>query len=433
MPELIAKKRDGGHLNDSEIQWIIRGYTDGLIPEYQMSALAMAIVWRGMSDEETASLTFAMRDSGTTMNLSAVSRPCIDKHSTGGVGDKVSICLAPMVAACGVAVPMISGRGLGHTGGTLDKLESIPGFGVDMNPSRFVRQLQSLGCALIGQTKDMAPADKRFYALRDVTATVESIPLITASILSKKLASGISGLVLDVKTGQGAFMKTPEEARLLARSLVRIGRLAKKRVSAFLTNMDAPLGRAVGNALETKEAFEVLNGGGPEDLLECTLVLGAEMLRLSGIVKGQAAGQRLLEQTIKDGTALRLMKRIIRAQHGDARVIEEPDRLPRAPYTCTIKAKATGFVHSIDAYGIGRVSVALGAGREQVDEAIDPGVGMILHMKPGDKVVVGQPLVTVHTRTPTLPATLRQRIIEAIHVGSRFVSPAPLILESMRG
>ncbi len=433
MPELIAIKRDGQFLSEPQIKFIIESYTKGIVPDYQMSALAMAIVLRGMTDAETTSLTLAMRDSGKIMDLSSVSAPCVDKHSTGGVGDKVSICLAPMVAACGVAVPMISGRGLGHTGGTVDKLQSIPGFQTELSPSQVLRQLKAFNCALISQTKDIAPADKRLYALRDVTATVESIPLITASILSKKLASGIDGLVLDVKTGRGAFMKTRKEARLLAQSLVRVGRLAQKRVSAFLTDMDTPMGLAIGNALETKEAFEVLHGGGPDDLRECTMVLGAEMLRIAGIANGQAACRKLLNNTLRDGTAIRVMQRVIKAQHGDPRVVEEPDRLPSAPYQVPLLASRSGIVTAIDALEIGRSAVILGAGRQQVKDHIDPAAGMVLHVKLGDRIKARQPLLTVHSSQPEIAPALRQRLLAAVQLGSRPIKSPPLVLEAIPG
>ncbi|MGE3635822.1 MAG: thymidine phosphorylase, partial [Sandaracinaceae bacterium] len=283
IPELIAQKRDGKALADDEIRHLIATFTNGDLADYQMTALAMAICIRGMTPAETAALTLAMRDSGRVVELGGEPGRCVDKHSTGGVGDKVSICLAPIVAACGVKVPMVSGRGLGHTGGTLDKLEAIPGFSVSMSVDAFVEQVNRIGCALIGQTADIAPADKRLYALRDVTGTVESVPLITASILSKKLAEGIDGLVLDVKVGDGAFMKSLDDARALAESLVRVGKLAKKKVTAILTPMDSPIGRTIGNALETREALEVLRGHGPSDLAQLTFVLGAEMIRLAGL------------------------------------------------------------------------------------------------------------------------------------------------------
>jgi len=309
VPELIALKRDGAALSEAQIRRLIEGFTAGEVADYQMSALAMAIFLRGMTPKETAALTLAMCDSGDVVPLGEARGRYVDKHSTGGVGDKVSICLAPIVAACGVRVPMVSGRGLGHTGGTLDKLESIEGFSVDMSVPEFVKQVDRLGCALIGQTAQIAPADKRLYALRDVTGTVESIPLITASILSKKLAEGIDGLVLDVKVGRGAFMKSLEDARALARSLVRVGRLAKKKVTAILTPMESPLGRTVGNALETREALEILTGGGPPDLRELTFVLGAEMLRLAGASKSEGQSRAMMMSAIEDGEAARAPRR----------------------------------------------------------------------------------------------------------------------------
>ena len=316
VPELIVRKRDGGALTRDELDALIAGYTEGRVPDYQMSALAMAVFFQGMSTAETVALTEAMRDSGQCVDFSDVSGPKVDKHSTGGVGDKVSICLAPLVAACGVRVPMVSGRGLGHTGGTLDKLEAIPGFRVDLSLRRFRRLVQQHGFALIGQTKEISPADRKLYALRDVTGTVESIPLITASILSKKLAEGIDSLVLDCKVGKGAFMKTLDAAESLARSIVQVGKRAGTPVTAVLTSMDEPLGLAVGNALETREAFEVLHGGGPPDLVEVTLALGREMLRLGGVAKGREAEARL-NTAIKSRTALKAMMRLTKAQGGD--------------------------------------------------------------------------------------------------------------------
>ncbi|HJK98423.1 MAG TPA: thymidine phosphorylase, partial [Polyangiaceae bacterium LLY-WYZ-14_1] len=316
VPELIARKRDGGALGDDEIAALIDGFTGGRVADYQMSAWAMAVLFQGMTPKETAALTQAMRDSGRRARLPKKGRRAVDKHSTGGVGDKVSLCLAPLVAAAGVLVPMISGRGLGHTGGTLDKLEAVPGFRVDLSLDAFQRQVGKLGCALIGQTDDLAPADRRLYALRDVTGTVESVPLITASILSKKLAEDLDGLVLDVKVGRGAFMATEAAADELARSLRRVGREAGLRVTTVTSSMDAPLGRAVGNALETREAFEVLQGGGPDDLRELTLVLAAEMLRLAGVDGSPAAARRRLEGLLRDGVAARKMREVVAAQGG---------------------------------------------------------------------------------------------------------------------
>lgn len=432
VPELILRKRDGLELRDAEIVHLVEGFVKGEVTDYQMSALAMAIFFRGMSDRETKALTLAMRDSGKVVDLAKIPGKKVDKHSTGGVGDKVSLCLAPMVAAAGVPVPMISGRGLGHTGGTLDKLEAIPGFSVDLDTKAFVRQLGRLGCALIGQTDDLAPADKKLYALRDVTGTVESIPLITASILSKKLAEGIDALVLDVKVGRGAFMKSVEEARALARSLVRVGRQAGKAVTAFLTDMESPLGRAVGNALETAEAFEVLRGEGPDDLVECTMVLGAEMLRLGGVATSTAEARKKLEGTIRSGAAIAKMEAIVAAQGGDPRVVREPDRLPRAEVILPVVSEKRGYLTRVDALELGRAAIVLGAGRTRVDQTVDPAVGIVLAKKPGDPVAKGETLALVHARKPSIARASVQRIAPLFAVGRSEPAPRPLVLETIR-
>lgn len=432
IPELIVHKRGGGALSPSDIQRVIDGFTSGDVADYQMSALLMATFFQGMTPEETAALTLAMRDSGTVVDLSSVRGVKVDKHSTGGVGDKVSLCLAPLVAACGVRVPMVSGRGLGHTGGTLDKLEAIPGFNVSMPVPQFVKQVRDVGCALIGQTADIAPADKRIYALRDVTGTVESIPLITASILSKKLAEGIDALVLDVKVGRGAFMKTKADARALAQSIVRVGSLAKKRVTAILTSMEAPLGYAVGNSLETAEAIEVLLGRGPEDLIECTLVLGAEMLRLANVAKTESAARKMLNDAIRSRKGARVFENIIRAQKGDPRVVEEPDRLPRAPRVVGVKSMGRGYVTAIDALEIGLSAVAMGAGRTRADQAVDPAVGIVLHKKLGDAVQKGDVLAEVHVRDRAAADRICERIRAAYELGSHKKKTLPLVLDTIR-
>jgi pyrimidine-nucleoside phosphorylase len=432
VPELIARKRDGGALSAAEIQHLVRGFVAGDVADYQMSALAMAVFFRGMTPEETVALTLAMRDSGTVVDLSSIPGVKVDKHSTGGVGDKISICLAPLVAACGVPVPMVSGRGLGHTGGTLDKLEAIPGFSVAMPVERFVSQVRELRCALVGQTADIAPADKRLYALRDVTATVESVPLITASILSKKLAEGIDGLVLDVKVGRGAFMKSLREARVLARSLVRVGKLAGKKVTAILTRMDAPLGLTIGNALETREAIEVLHGAGPADVVECTLVLGAEMLRLGRVARTEAEARRKLETAIRDGSGARTLAAIVRAQGGDARVVDEPDRLPSAPLRIPVRAPRGGKVAAVDSLELGLAAVALGAGRTRADQRVDPAVGFVLTKKPGDSVQKGDVLLEVHARDATAAAPVVERAAAAFDLRATAPRPGKLVLDVIR-
>lgn len=432
IPRLIAKKRDGKALDDEEIRQLIDGFVRGEVADYQMTAWAMAVLLRGMDARETATLTLAMRDSGEQLRFPRRMHPVVDKHSTGGVGDKVSICLAPMVAACGVRVPMISGRGLGHTGGTLDKLEAIPGFRTDLTIDQMTEQVGEIGCALGGQTGELAPADKRLYALRDVTATVESIPLITASILSKKLAEGIDALVLDVKVGSGAFMKTEEDARALARSLVRVGKRAGTRVTALLTDMEAPLGRAVGNALETAEALQVLHGSGPEDLIEVTHALGAEMLRVAAVSKGAAAGRRALREAVKEGRAAELMRRVIRAQGGDPRVVDEPDRLPAAPVTRAVQSGATGHVLAVDALEVGLASVDLGAGRARADQKVDPAVGVVLERKPGDAVRRGDTLAHVHAADARAASTAAKRVESAYRVGRRRPATRDVVIGRVR-
>ena len=419
VPELIARKRDGETLSASEIRDLISGFMDGSVADYQMSAMAMAVYFRGMSFEETVALTLAMRDSGVVVDLGRLDAPKVDKHSTGGVGDKVSICLAPIVAACGVVVPMMSGRGLGHTGGTLDKLEAIPGFRVDLSVAQFRRQLQRIGCALIGQTADLAPADKRLYALRDVTGTVESIPLITASILSKKLAEGVDALVLDVKVGRGAFMKTEDDARELARSLVRVGKLTGKRVSALLTDMRSPIGYTIGNALETVEALEVLHGGGPEDLREITDALGVEMLRAGARIKSRAEAERRVARVVRDGSALRKMREIVEAQGGDARVVDEPDRLKSARHRVTVVASGDGFVTGIDPLELGYASMSLGAGRMRAEDSVDPGAGIRLHVRVGDRVHSGAALATLYSSKRSLLEAGASRTAASFRLGSR--------------
>jgi pyrimidine-nucleoside phosphorylase len=430
--ELIAKKRDGGELTAAEIQGLIAAHADGRLADYQMSALCMAIYFVGMTPAETVALTEAMLHSGEVIDLGHVPRAKVDKHSTGGVGDKVSLCLAPLVAACGVAVPMISGRGLGHTGGTLDKLEAIPGFRVDLDVERFRAIVESVGACLIGQTGRLAPADKRIYALRDVTATVESIPLIVASILSKKLAEGIDGLVLDVKVGRGAFMKTPARARELGEALVRVGTAAGKRVSALLTAMDQPLGLTIGNAIETREALEVLRGGGPADVIECTLALGAEMLRLGGVARSDDEARAALGNAIASGAGARVMERLIEAQGGDPRVVEDPARLPRTADRVAIAAPRTGLVTAIDALALGLSAVSMGAGRTRTEDAVDPAVGIELARKIGDAVDAGAPLAWLHVHRPADADAVRARVLGAFTLADAAPPATPLVLEAIR-
>jgi pyrimidine-nucleoside phosphorylase len=396
--DIIVNKRDGRALSRDEIAFFVDGVTGGALPEYQASALLMAILLRGMTAQETAWLTDAMVASGVRVDLRDIPGVKVDKHSTGGVGDKTSLVLAPLVAACGVPVPMMSGRGLGHTGGTLDKLEAIPGFRVDLSLAEMKAALARTGCVMIGQTARIAPADKKLYALRDVTGTVESIPLISASIMSKKIAEGIDALVLDVKTGGGAFMKTEADSRRLAESLVSIGNASGVKTEAVITAMDAPLGCAVGNALEVAECLDVLRGGGPADLVEVSLELAARMLVLGGVAPDRAAADRQLRAAIASGAGLDRFRRMIEAQGGDPRVVDDAERLPHASDRHVVTAKRSGFVAAVDAYGVGRASVSLGAGRDRIEDAIDPAVGIRVLAKPGDAVRAGDPLFEVHYR-----------------------------------
>ncbi len=428
--EVIHAKRDGKSIPAEEIAALVDGFTRGDVPDYQMAAFCMAVFFRGMDGAEVRALTEAMLRSGDVLDLSDVPGAKVDKHSTGGVGDKVSLALAPLAAACGVKVPMISGRGLGHTGGTLDKLEAIPGFRVDLPVDRFRTLVRDVGACLIGQTERLAPADRRLYALRDVTATVESIPLIAASIMSKKLAEGIDALVLDVKVGSGAFMKRIEDARILAGALAGIGREMGKRVTALLTAMDQPLGRAVGNALEVAEVVDLLRGGGPDDLREVTLDLTAEMLLLAGAAPDVARAREQVAVAISDGSGLAKLEEIAIAQGGDGAVIRDPGLLPRAPRAWDVPAPAAGFVSAIDAEAIGLAAVALGAGRARVEDRVDPAVGIVVRAKLGDRVRRGDPLCTVHAGPTSEPdLAIAARIEGAYRFADAAPAPRPLVLE----
>ncbi|MEO6811758.1 MAG: thymidine phosphorylase [Isosphaeraceae bacterium] len=397
--DLIRKKRDGHPLDSNEIAWMVGGIATGDVADYQWSALLMAILWRGMNDAETAALTDAMMHSGTIVDLSAVPGRKIDKHSTGGVGDKTSFILAPIAAACGVRVPMVSGRGLGHTGGTLDKLESIPGFRVDLDLNQYQAVLRECGLVLIGQTAEIAPADKVLYALRDATATVESIPLLTSSILSKKLAEGIDGLVLDVKTGNGAFMEHLDGSRALADAMCSIGRGLGKQVVALITRMDQPLGLAVGNAVEVIESIACLRGEGPADLVDLSVELAAEMVFMGECAGSLIEARALCRQAIANGSALDRFRRVIVAQGGDPAVIDDPACLPKARIHQEILSPRSGVVHALQARQVGQAAMLLGAGRTRVDAPIDPSVGVILHKKLGDLVQPGEPLCMVHANS----------------------------------
>ena len=428
--EIIQKKRDRISLSDEEISWLIESYTTGAVPDYQMSAIAMAVFLNGLSDQELNVWTGSMLRSGDVLDFSDIALPKVDKHSTGGVGDKVSIPLAPMVASLGVAIPMMSGRGLGHTGGTLDKLESIPGFTTALDPPRFRSILDNCGLVLAGQSERLVPADRKLYALRDATGTVESIPLISSSIMSKKLAEDLDGLVLDVKVGQGAFMKDLARARQLAGTMVGIGTAYQVKTVALLTAMDSPLGNEVGNANEIIESIEVLRGGGPADLVEVTMALGIEMLSVAGVETNPDAARDMLEKTRTSGQALELFARVVEAQGGDPKVIEQPATvLPAAPHKSDVSATSSGFVSTLDAYRIGVAAMRLGAGRERKEDTIDPAVGITVLHKPGDEVAAGEPVLRLTYRHP---ARLEEalRVLEgAITVADGPPDRQPLVID----
>jgi pyrimidine-nucleoside phosphorylase len=413
--DLIRRKRDGAELERAEIEFLVNGYTRDSIPDYQVSAWLMAVLLRGMTRAELAALTESMLNSGQVLDFSELPAARVDKHSTGGVGDKTSLIIAPIVAAGGLFVPMISGRGLGHTGGTLDKLESIPGFNVNLSVADFRRVLAQCGAGLIGQTAEIAPADKKLYALRDVTGTVESPYLICASIMSKKLAEGIDALVLDVKTGSGAFMKSEKDSVFLAELMVETGQRLGKRVSALITDMDQPLGRAVGNALEVAECIDVLSGGGPADLRELSLVLSAWMFLLGKRVSTIDEGRELAQQMIAGGQAREKFREMIRLQGGNAGVIDDPGLLPQAAQSADVKSPASGFVSGMMCEQFGTACVLLGGGRARKEDSVDPAVGLMVHKKVGDRVSAGEPLCTIYYNS-------RERFEQAV----------PLIVESYR-
>jgi pyrimidine-nucleoside phosphorylase len=426
IPSLIQHKRDGHALRPAEWTELIGEYTAGRVPDYQMSALLMAVVWRGLTPEELTALTDAMLASGDRLRFDGFDRPRADKHSTGGIGDKVSLLLAPMVASCGVAVPMMSGRGLGHTGGTLDKLESIPGFRTALTLQETRAQVERIGCAMLGQTPEIAPADKRLYALRDVTGTVESIPLIAASIMSKKLAEGLNGLVLDVKTGSGAFLPEQAQALELARTMIGLGQSRGCPTVALLTAMDRPLGRSCGNALEVEEAIDGLRGAGPADLMEVTYALGVEMLLLVGAAGSAAEARVRLETTIASGKALETMALLIDAQGGNPRVLDDPGLLPQAGEVEFFRAPRDGVVSRIEPRRIGRGILELGGGRRTIEDQIDPAVGFVIPAKPGDRVQAGEPLASVFARNREDIETGFQALREAIVIGDEGVQ-TPLV------
>ncbi len=426
--DIIIRKRDGGTLGRDEIAFMVDGVTSGAVAEYQASALLMAVLLRGMSSEETAWLTDAMVHSGVRVDLSDIPGIKVDKHSTGGVGDKTSLILAPLAAACGVPVPMMSGRGLGHTGGTLDKLEAIPGFNVNLSLAEMKAALATVGCAMIGQTKDIAPADKKLYALRDVTGTVESIPLITASIMSKKIAEGIDALVLDVKTGSGAFMKTEADSRRLAESLVATGRASGVRTEAVITAMHAPLGLAVGNAVEVIECLEVLKGRGPADLIEISVHLTARMLVLGGVAGTRAEAKRQAERAIASGQGLDRFRRIIERLGGDPHVVDDYTRLPSAPSRHVVHASRGGFLTGLDAELVGKASVALGAGRDRAQDPVDHGVGISVLAKPGVAVREGDGVLELLYRDSGRLQAAVALASRAATVGDEPPLPTPLMV-----
>jgi len=427
--DLIERKRDGGALRPEEIDYFVGGYARGEIPDYQAAALAMAVYFRGMDAVETWALTEAMMRSGEVLDLSEITGPKVDKHSTGGVGDKTSLILGPLAAACGAFVPMISGRGLAHTGGTLDKLESIPGFRVGLSLAEFRAVLARCGLSFIGQTPQIAPADRRLYALRDVTATVDSKPLIAASIMSKKLAEGLDALVLDVKCGDGAFLRAPEDARELASTMMGIGRSMGCRVAALLTTMDQPLGRNVGNGLEVAECVETLKGRGPKDLESLSVELAARMVELAHGVAIDVARARVRE-ALGSGAGLQKLREVIEAQGGEPRVCDEPAAvLPAASSTEVIRSPRDGRVVRLQPRAIGRAAMLLGAGRDTVDGAVDPGVGFVFHKKVGDPVAVTEPIVTVHVGARTRLDSALAELESAIEVGAQAPPPAPLVLD----
>jgi pyrimidine-nucleoside phosphorylase len=427
--DVIRKKRDGQPLTQPEVEAFVRAAAHGTWPDYQLSALLMAIFLRGMSPDETAWLTGAMARSGAVLDWSDVPGPKVDKHSTGGVGDKTSLILSPLAAACGAIVPMMSGRGLGHTGGTLDKLESIPGFRVHLDLAELFAALRAVGAAMIGQTAEVAPADKKLYALRDVTGTVECMPLITASILSKKIAEGIQGLVMDVKCGRGAFMKTHADAKRLAESIAANGTANGVKTEAIITAMDAPLGRAVGNALEVQECIDVLKGGGPGDVRDLSIELAARMVRLAGLAKSLDDARSKVSEALTSGRGLELFRKMIDQQGGDPKVLDDPSRLPAAPKQSAVTADRSGFIIRLDAEMIGHAACVLGAGRERAEDAVDHAVGAMMHVRVGDSVKAGDRIVELHYRDEGKAARARQLIHEACTMGESPPVKTELIYE----
>lgn len=432
MVDLIRKKRDGGKLTKEEIEYMVKGYTEGEIPDYQMSAMLMAILFRHMDPEETVELTLAMMNSGEVLDLSAINGIKVDKHSTGGVGDKTSLVLTPMVASLGVPVAKMSGRGLGHTGGTIDKLESFTGFHTDISNEQFLQNVSKIGISIMGQTANLAPADKKLYALRDVTGTVDNLSLIVSSIMSKKLAAGADAIVLDVKCGNGAFMKTEEDATELATSMVDIGKRLNRKMVAVISDMEQPLGYAVGNALEVQEAIDTLNGRGPEDLKELCLTLGSQMVYLAGKANDEAEARQRLEQVLDDGTALHKFADFIEAQGGDREQVYHPEKLPKATLTCEVKAENDGYVEKIRCEEVGNTSLLLGGGRRSKTDVIDLSVGIILKKKTGDQVSAGESIATLYANDEQKMKEAAERLYQSYTFSERKTEPGKLIKKIIR-
>ncbi|MFX3673992.1 MAG: pyrimidine-nucleoside phosphorylase [Paenisporosarcina sp.] len=428
MVDIIEKKRDGLELTTDEIRFFIEQYTNGEIPDYQVSALLMAIYFQDMNDRERADLTMAMVESGDQIDLSGIEGIKVDKHSTGGVGDTTTLVLGPLVAACGVPVPKMSGRGLGHTGGTIDKLEAIKGFHVELTTEEFTKQVNDIKLAVIGQSGNLTPADKKLYALRDVTGTVNSIPLIASSIMSKKIAAGANAIVLDVKTGEGAFMKTVEDSRALAKAMVQIGNNVGRQTMAIISDMSQPLGFAIGNALEVKEAIDTLRGEGPKDLTELCLVLGSQMVVVGGKAKDLEEARKMLQEVIKNGKALEIFKEFIKGQGGDPAVVDSPELLPQAAFKFEVPSKEAGYVSFIEADEVGTAAMLLGAGRATKESVIDLAVGLVLHKKVGDSVEVGESLATIYSNVENV-----QNVLDILYAHIEFskdkITPPKLIEE----
>ncbi|HWO98633.1 MAG TPA: pyrimidine-nucleoside phosphorylase [Bacillus sp. (in: firmicutes)] len=430
MVDLIEKKRDGKELETAEIQFIIKGFTDGSIPDYQMSAFGMAVFFQGMTEKERADLTMAMVESGDQIDLSEIEGIKVDKHSTGGVGDTTTLVLAPLVAAVGVPVAKMSGRGLGHTGGTIDKLESVSGFHVEIDKQEFIDLVNKNKVAVIGQTGNLTPADKKLYALRDVTATVNSIPLIASSIMSKKIAAGADAIVLDVKTGAGAFMKELEDAKELAQAMVNIGNNVGRQTMAVISDMSQPLGFAIGNALEVKEAIDTLKGHGPKDLEELCLILGSHMVYLAKKANSLEEARHMLEEVIQNGKALETLKVFLSAQGGDGSVVDDPSKLPQAKYVMDLEAKEDGYVAEIVADSIGTAAMLLGAGRATKESEIDLAVGLVLKKKIGDEVKKGEALVTIYSNQENIEE-VKEKIYESVKISAEKVDAPPLVYDKI--